>query len=149
MSNGNIERLQQILHRYENAEEQLILSNAYLASIFENADEAIIAKELDRTITAWNPAAERLYGYSPVEATGRPISIIVPESKKQELEQIMTTLARGERVSSFETIRKKKDGTEISVILTVSPIVDRAGNIIGASSIAHPKGGWTTVSEDG
>ncbi|MBI3941448.1 MAG: PAS domain S-box protein [Chloroflexi bacterium] len=108
-----------------------------LAAIVESADEAIIAKTLDGIITSWNPAAERLYGYTAEEAIGHNISLIVPPNRPDEVPQILTKLKRGEQVKRLETIRQRKDGQQIHVFVTLSPIKDPAGKITGASAIAH------------
>lgn len=134
----NISQLHKLLDVFSTVEEQLIISNAYLAAIFENAEEAILAKNLDGTLTAWNPAAEKLYGYSSEEVIGEHIDILVPDSKKAELDSIIKRIAKGELIKPFQTIRLTKDKKEIPVTLTISPIKDRTGSVIGASAIAHP-----------
>jgi PAS domain S-box-containing protein len=108
-----------------------------LASIVESSDDAIIGKDLAGIITAWNAAAERLYGYKPEEVVGRPISILVPPEMPDEVPQILAEIAAGGRVNHYETVRVKKDGGRIHISLTVSPIKDAAGAIIGASAIAR------------
>jgi PAS domain S-box-containing protein len=108
-----------------------------LASIVEHSDDAIIGKQIDGTITSWNPAAERLYGYSAEEASGAPISLLFPADRPDESEQILTLLEHGGSLDHFETQREHKDGTLIDVELTVSPIVDDAGDVVSASVIAH------------
>lgn len=145
MQVNNIDRLKSLLGNYETTEERLYLSNAYLAAIFEHAHEAMLAKNLDRIITAWNPAAERLYGYSSVEAIGRDVAIIVPSEKMDELNSIMDRLRNGIFIPPFQTVRQRNDGVKINVVLTISPIIDRTGRVIGASAIAHPEGDWNTV----
>lgn len=142
MSSNNLDRLHRLLDSFSTAEERLIISNAYLGAIFENSHDAIIAKDLGRTITAWNPAAENLYGFSSEEAVGADISLIVPPDKRKELDSLMEKVSHGEAIEPFETERLHKDGRRISVVLTVSPIKDRAGKVIGASAIAHPTGSW-------
>jgi PAS domain S-box-containing protein len=110
---------------------------AHLASIVESSDDAIIGKTLDETIVSWNRGAERIYGYSAVEIIGRSISMIVPPGLRDELVAIMDGLKRGERVEHLETTRLRKDGQLIHVALTISPIRDTSGRIIGASTIAR------------
>jgi PAS domain S-box-containing protein len=110
---------------------------AYLASIVEGSDDAIISKSLDGYITSWNPAAERVFGYTAKEAVGRNIGLIIPYDRMDEEYQILDKLKRGERIDHFETIRHRKDGKPIDVSLTVSPIRDQSGKIIGASKIAR------------
>jgi PAS domain S-box-containing protein len=107
-----------------------------LAAIVECSSDAIIGKTLDGIITDWNQAAERIFGYSAIEAVGQPISLIIPEDRLAEEETILQRIAAGERVNHFETIRCTKDGRLIPVSLTISPILDDSGVIIGASKIA-------------
>jgi len=106
-----------------------------LAAIVESSNDAIIGKDLDGTILSWNKAAERMYGYSAEEAVGKPISIIVPEGREEESSAILARVAKGEHVEHFETLRKKKDGTLLDVSLTMSPIRDSEGGIVGASTV--------------
>jgi PAS domain S-box-containing protein len=112
-------------------------TNSLLAAIVDCSDDAIISKKLDGTITSWNKSAERLFGYTADEATGQPITLIVPWERRSEEEGILRRLARGERVDHFETVRKRKDGTTVEVSLTISPIRDGAGRVIGASKVAR------------
>jgi two-component system sensor kinase FixL len=113
---------------------------AYLAAIVATSDDAIIAKDLEGRITAWNPAAERLFGYPSEDALGRHISILFPEDRLPEEAEIMDRVLRGESVEHFETERRRKDGGTVSVSLTVSPILGADGAIIGASKIARDIG---------
>lgn len=108
-----------------------------LAAIVESSEEAIIGKTLDGIITSWNKAAEEMYGYTAKEVVGKSIYIIVPEERKSETELIISGIQKGERISHRETIRKTKDGRLIHVSVTISPVVDSDGKILGASSIAH------------
>ena len=108
-----------------------------LSAIVQSSDDAIIAKDLDGVILSWNRGAERIYGYSEEEAIGESVSMLVPPDHPDELTELMTRLRRGERVEHFNTERIRKDGRRISVSLTLSPIMDREGNILGASSIAR------------
>jgi PAS domain S-box-containing protein len=108
-----------------------------LASIAESSDDAIIGKSLEGIITAWNSGAERLYGYKQEEVLGRPISILAPPELPDEIPQILRKIAAGERVEHYETVRVKKDGSRIDISLTVSPVKNRAGTIIGASAIGR------------
>jgi PAS domain S-box-containing protein len=108
-----------------------------LAAIVECSDDAIIGKALDGTITSWNAAAERIFGYTAQEAIGRSISLIIPPDLQDEERQIIGKLARGERLDHFETERLRKDGSRIALSLTVSPIKDDAGKIVGSSKIAR------------
>jgi PAS domain S-box-containing protein len=110
---------------------------ARLAAIVESSDDAILGKRLDGTITSWNGAAARIYGYTPEEVIGRNISLIIPPGRQAELESILGQVACGERVAPFETKRRRKDGTIIDVSVCISPIRDRSGAVIGASTVAR------------
>src|SRR5262249_43950167 len=98
---------------------------------------AIVSKSLDGIITSWNHSAERLFGYSPEEAIGKHITLVVPEDRLDEEKDILSRLARGERVDHFHTIRRRKDGTLLDVSLTISPLKDPTGRVIGASKVAR------------
>jgi PAS domain S-box-containing protein len=108
-----------------------------LASIIEASDDAIISKTLDGIITSWNRGAQRLYGYSVEEALGSSISILVPPESPGEVAEILETIRRGERVEHYETVRVTKDGERRDISLTVSPIKDAQGQVVGASTIAR------------
>lgn len=110
---------------------------ARLAAIIESSFDAIVAKDLNSIITDWNPAAERLFGYTADEAIGRPITMLIPPELQDEEANIIRRVRANERVESFETVRLRKDGTRIHVSLTVSPIRDADGRVIGASKIAR------------
>ena len=112
-------------------------TTSLLASIVDSSDDAILSKNLDGTITSWNRGAERLFGHKAQEAIGQHITLIVPWERRSEEEDILRRLARGERVEHFETVRKRKDGTYIDASLTISPIRDAAGKVIGASNVAR------------
>ncbi|MCC8952891.1 PAS domain S-box protein [Bradyrhizobium sp. Pear77] len=109
----------------------------WLASIVESSDDAIVSKNLDGIIRSWNRGAERIFGYSPDEAIGRPITLVIPEDRQSEEREILTRVRRGERIDHFETIRQTKHGSLIVVSLTVSPVKDANGKIVGASKIAR------------
>jgi PAS domain S-box-containing protein len=109
----------------------------HLAAIVEGSDDAIITKGLDSIIRSWNPGAERLFGYSAKEAVGQPITLIFPPDRIDEEAGFISRLRRGERISNLETIRKRKDGTLVPISLTVSPVRNANGHIIGASKIAR------------
>jgi PAS domain S-box-containing protein len=109
---------------------------AQLVAIIESSDDAIIGKTPDGTITSWNRGAERLYGYSAIEAIGRPITMIMPPELPDEFPSIMARLLRGERVEHYETVRVHKDGRRLDVSVTISPIKDLQGRVVGASAIA-------------
>jgi PAS domain S-box-containing protein len=108
-----------------------------LAAIVESSDDAIVSKNLDGVIQTWNAGAERLFGYRQDEAIGRPITMLIPEDRQDEEPGILARIRRGERIQHFETVRRRKDGSLIDISLTVSPIRDRHGRIIGASKIAR------------
>lgn len=110
---------------------------AWLAAIVENSDDAILSKTLDGVITSWNPGAARLFGFTADEAIGQPITIIIPEDRRSEETTIIGKIRQGDRVEHFETVRRRKDGTPVDISLTVSPVRDREGCIIGASKIAR------------
>jgi PAS domain S-box-containing protein len=109
----------------------------WLAAIVESSDDAIISKNLDGIITSWNGSAERIFGYPAAEAVGRPITIVIPHDRLDEERNILTRIRRGERVEHFETVRQRKNGSLINVSLTVSPIKNPHGAILGASKIAR------------
>ena len=108
-----------------------------LVAIVESSQDAIIGKDLDGIITDWNKGAERLYGYSPDEVIGKPISLLMPPDRVDDFAEIMGKIKNGERVDHFETERQKKNGTRVAVSLTISPIIDADGRIVGASAIAR------------
>ena len=111
--------------------------HARMAAIVESTDDAIIGKTLDGVITSWNSGAEKLLGYHPKEAIGQPLALIVPQDRISEEQKILDRLRHGERVTHFETVRKHKNGSLIDVSLTISPILDAHGHVIGASKIAR------------
>jgi PAS domain S-box-containing protein len=108
-----------------------------LASIVESSDDAIISKDLNGILVTWNEAAERLFGYTAEEAIGRPVTMLIPEDRQGEEPEIMSRIRRGERIDHYETIRRRKDGTLIDMSLTVSPIKNDMGRVIGASKIGR------------
>lgn len=111
--------------------------SAYLAAIIESSDDAIISKDLSGFITSWNKAAERIFGYTAEEVVGKHITVIIPPERLHEEDTILTTLKDGKRVDHYETLRRHKSGELVPVSLTVSPIFDSAGNIIGASKTSR------------
>ncbi len=113
------------------------LDQSYLGSIVESADDAIIGKNLDGIITSWNRGAEQTFGFKAEEAVGKPVSILIPIDHPNEEPGILARLRRGERIEHYETQRVRKDGRLIDVSLTISPIKDKSGNVIGASKIAR------------
>ncbi|HTB12230.1 MAG TPA: ATP-binding protein [Bryobacteraceae bacterium] len=108
-----------------------------LASIVASSDDAIVSKNLDGVIMSWNRGAERLFGYTAAEAVGQPIAILFPPDRLEEEPKILERLRRGERVDHFETIRVRKDGSRLNISLTISPIKDHHGRIVGASKVAR------------
>ena len=112
-------------------------SRAQLAAIVESSDDAIIAKDLDGFIQSWNAGAERIFGYSADELIGRHVTALIPEERRFEEDRILAALRRGERIDHFETVRVAKDGRRLEISLTVSPIRDAEGQIVGASKIAR------------
>jgi PAS domain S-box-containing protein len=110
---------------------------SWLAAIVESSDDAIVSKTLDGTITSWNPAAERLFGYTAEEVIGRPISIVAAPDREDEMPANLERIRRGERVERYDTVRRRKDGSLVDISLTVSPIRDETGRIVGASKIAR------------
>jgi PAS domain S-box-containing protein len=112
-------------------------ADTLLAAIVDSSDDAIIGKSLDGTIVSWNSSAERMYGYPAAEVLGRPVNTLVPADRLEEVPQILERIRRGERVEHFETVRLRKTGDPIDVSLSISPIRDAAGKIVGASTIAR------------
>lgn len=117
--------------------DDVAVSRARLAAIVECSEDAIVGKDLSGVITSWNPAAETLYGYTAAEALGQPISILFPPEKRGELPSIMDRLKRGERIRHHETERVRKDGSRIDVSISLSPIRDAGGQIVGAAGIGR------------
>jgi PAS domain S-box-containing protein len=112
-------------------------ARSLLASIVESSEDAIVTKDLEGTIQSWNQGAERLFGYAAGEIVGRPVTLLIPPEHQDEEREILERLRRGERISHFETVRLTKGGRRIDVSLTVSPVRDRFGDIIGASKVAR------------
>ena len=124
------------------------LAADFLSAIVESTDDAILGKDLDGTILSWNPAAERLYGYAAAEAIGLPVSMLLPDDRPHEMQDILARVRAGERVVHYETRRRRRDGSEIDVSVTVSPIHDGDGRVIGASSIARDVGALHRAEEE-
>ena len=114
-----------------------LLTARLLASIVESSNDAIVGKTLDGVIQSWNVAAEQLFGYTAEEAVGQHISLVIPSERLVEEEQIIADLREGKRIEHYETERLRRDGQRITVSLTISPIKDDAGNVVGASKIAR------------
>src|ERR1700722_13759031 len=108
-----------------------------LVSIVDSSDDAIVSKTWEGMITSWNGGAERLFGYTAEEAIGQPISILIPLDRRDEEASILARVNQGERIAHFDTIRLRKDGTRIEISLSISPVRDALGKIIGASKIAR------------
>jgi two-component system, chemotaxis family, CheB/CheR fusion protein len=108
-----------------------------LAAIIESSDDAIISKDLNGIITSWNAAAERLFGYTPEEIVGKPITILIPPERHHEEPRILERIRRGEPINHYETVRCRKDGTLLDISVTISPLRNQSGEIIGASKIAR------------
>jgi PAS domain S-box-containing protein len=115
----------------------LIEANSKLAAIVQFSEDAIISKDLNGIITSWNPGAERLFGYTRQETVGQSISIIVPADRPDEEQNILDRIQHGARFEHYETVRRRKDGTELEVSLTISPLQNERGKIVGASQIAR------------
>ena len=116
--------------------EQIIASQR-LAAIVESADDAIISKDLNGVVTSWNRAAEQMFGYRAEEMIGRSITAIIPPELQADEPRILETIARGERIDHFETVRLTKSGARIDISLTISPMKDENGRIVGAAKIAR------------
>src|SRR4051812_40716518 len=123
------------------------LASALLAAIVEGSDDAIASKTLDGIVTSWNRAAERLFGYAAREIVGRPIAVLAAPGREDEMPMILERVRRGERVDHFDTVRKRKDGTLAEISLTVSPVRDGRGRIVGASKITRDITGRRAAEE--
>ena len=108
---------------------------AHLAAIVESSDDSILSKDLDGKITSWNKSAEKMFGYSEAEMLGKPVTLLFPPEYKNEESKIIERIKKGEQIKHYDTVRRRKDGSDIYVSLTISPIKDQAGNIVGASKI--------------
>ena len=133
LSDGTVIEVNRDITEQKKIEQRLM----FLASIIQSSDDAIISKNLDGIITSWNRGAERVFGYTADEAVGQPITIVIPEDRQDEERKILTRIRRGERIEHFETIRQRKHGSLIWVSLTISPVKNPQGKIVGASKIAR------------
>jgi len=125
-------------HRFTEAARDLYAARERLYSAaVQSSNDAIVTQALDGTITGWNPAAERLFGYSADEALGKSIDLIVPSERAAEVQDILARVSRGERIENYETVRRRKDDSAVQVALSISPIRSPSGEIIGASRIAR------------
>src|SRR5687767_109138 len=118
-------------------EREFASADLRLAAIISSSDDAIVSKDLDGTIRSWNRAAELLFGYTAAEAVGRSIRIIIPADRQAEEDELLARIGRGESIEHFETIRRRKDGTLIPISLTVSPVRNEFGQVVGISKIAR------------
>ncbi|WP_407177960.1 PAS domain S-box protein [Bradyrhizobium sp. STM 3562] len=134
---AELEREVQEHRRTEAARDHYAARDRLFSAMVESSNDAIVTKSLDGIITGWNPAAERLFGYSAEEAVGQSINLIVPPDRGEEVQAILRRILRGERIEHHETMRRRKDGTLVQVSLSISPIRNAAGEIIGASKIAR------------
>jgi PAS domain S-box-containing protein len=123
--------------RIDREKAQQLLTDRRLASIIESSDDGIISKSLEGIIESWNAGAERIFGYSAEEAIGRHISLIIPPERLKEEDEILTSLRAGRRIDHFETERMRADGSRITVSLTISPVKDASGRVVGASKIVR------------
>jgi PAS domain S-box-containing protein len=131
--NRDVTRLNALLADLQESEK---ISRA-VAAIVESSDDAIVSKDLDGVITSWNKGAERMFGYFAEEAIGRPITIVIPHDRQDEEPTILTRIRRGEHIDHFETIRQRKNGSPVVVSLSVSPVKNAEGKIVGAAKIAR------------
>src|SRR5688572_15960039 len=115
----------------------LDLTLRHLAKVVESSDDAIVSKDLNSIIVTWNRAAERMFGYTAAEAIGRSIRMIIPNDRQGEEDEVLASVRAGRAITNYETIRQRKDGTLIPISLTVSPVYDDDGLVIGASKIAR------------
>jgi PAS domain S-box-containing protein len=113
------------------------LAEHHYRAIIESSEDAILSKDLSGVILSWNRGAERLFGFSSEEAVGRPVTIVIPLDRRDEEPAILEKIHRGERIEHFETVRQRKDGSFVDISLTISPIRNSRGDIIGASKIAR------------
>ena len=123
--------------RAEAASQRLDEVQARLAAIVNSSDDAIVSKTLDGIITSWNGAAERLFGYSSAEAVGQSILLIIPAERRAEEDMVLGRIRAGQSIDHFDTVRRRKDGSMVEVSVTVSPVKDSRGRVIGASKIAR------------
>ncbi|WP_309605298.1 PAS domain S-box protein, partial [Phenylobacterium sp.] len=108
-----------------------------LAAIIESSEDAILSKNLDGIITSWNRGAEHLFGYTADEVVGKSVTVLIPDDRQDEEPSILARLRRGERIEHYETVRRRKDGSLVDISLSVSPIRDASGRVVGASKIAR------------
>jgi len=134
------ERQLETLARFASAAYQTATSHdafKQLAAIVESSEDAIISKNLDGVISSWNQSAERIFGYTAEEAVGKNITLIIPPDRRDEETAILERLRRGERIDHFETVRMRKDGVLLNISITISPVKDDLGRVVGASKVAR------------
>jgi PAS domain S-box-containing protein len=124
-------------HEPPNVQESPAQADRRLAAIVESSDDAIISKDLNGIIQTWNKSAARIFGYTPEEAIGKSVTILIPEGRLDEEPVILSRIRAGERMDHYETVRRRKDGALVNISLTVSPIRDQEGRVVGASKIAR------------
>jgi PAS domain S-box-containing protein len=132
-----LQRMRDEIQKSDADQREYYLMSRRLAAIVEDSDDAIISKDLNGMITSWNHGAERIFGYTADEMIGSSIRRIIPQDCQREEDEILAHLKRGERRDHFETVRMTKDGRQVYVSLTISPIKDETGQVIGASKIAR------------
>ena len=139
MTNGKGRRASELnVEKESHFSEELIEDRTFLlASIVESSDDAIITKTSKGIITSWNSGAEKIYGFSAREAIGKPISILTPPNYDDEVPEILERIGQGESIRHYETVRRRKDGQIINVSVSISPVKDKQGRIVGASTIAR------------
>src|SRR5262245_52894634 len=123
--------------RADEERRQALLALHLHAAVVDSSDDAILTKDLQGIITSWNGGAERLYGYTAEEAVGQPVTLLTPPDRRAESATILDRIRKGERIKHYETMRQRKDGSLVQISLTVSPVKDAAGAIVGASKIAR------------
>jgi PAS domain S-box-containing protein len=138
----------QIRREASEDERMLRLDAEMLAAIVASSDDAIISKTLDGVVTSWNAGAEKLFGYTAKEAVGQPITMIIPLDRRDEETRILARLRQGERIDHFDTVRQRKDGSKLEISLTISPVRDASGKIIGASKIARDIGARKRIERE-
>ncbi|MGZ8330322.1 MAG: PAS domain S-box protein [Rhodoplanes sp.] len=117
--------------------EALLPAEAWLAAIVESSNDAIVSKTLEGVITSWNRSAEQLFGYTAAEVVGLRTTILAPPGREDEMPRILERISRGEKIDHYDTVRRRKDGSTVEISLSVSPIRDETGEIVGASKIAR------------
>jgi PAS domain S-box-containing protein len=134
---GDVRKMTLLVIQDITERKQAELATASLAAIVDSSEDAIVSKNLDGIINTWNKGAERMFGYTFEEAVGKHITLIIPSDRQDEENDILRRLKRGERIEHFETVRQRKDGTTFDISVTISPIKDSSGRIIGASKVAR------------